>query len=136
MTTQKKSSKTKPTLAPPHMSKEAGKVFIATVRHMQDLGIYHPADDLLVEQFAVLIAQSRGLQRAIDTGQSEDLGKDLNLLNSLAGQISRISNRLGIAQDSRPESRAKGRPTKQSGLSVTDDDAEVWSNVLSIGGEE
>jgi hypothetical protein len=122
--------------APTHLNKVAAMVFISTVEQMKALDTYHETDDILIEQLAILVSQSRMLQQAVDSGASESLARDLNLLNSFAGQISRITNRLGIAQDSRPSDKPLGRPTKQSSLSVSDEDAAVWGNVLPIGGDE
>ena len=121
--------------APCHLNPIAKKVYSETVQAMKELGTYHITDNLLIEQLAVLVSQSRVLQRAVDTGQSVNITKDLTLINTFSGQISRLTNRLGIAQDSRPSDRPLGRPTKQSGLTVDDDDAAAWSNVLPIGGE-
>jgi phage terminase small subunit len=121
--------------APSHLNATAKKVYSETVQSMKELGTYHITDNLLIEQLAVLVSQSRVLQRAVDTGPSADITKDLTLINTFSGQISRLTNRLGIAQDSRPSDRPLGRPTKQSGLTVDEDDAAAWSNVLPIGGE-
>lgn len=119
---------------PKHLSAEAQEVYKTTAHHLKEAGIYHPADQPMLESYAGLVVRLRELEKPDEAADPDGRAKTIS---AVAARIGAIARQLGldyVARRTRQSAATgRGRPAKNAGVTTPPNEEKAWLTILDGG---